>query len=118
MNHDFSIGKSKSFPLSPGRKKPGAARGSHANADSGNIRLNVIHGINHGQSGRSRSTWRIDVKRDIFLRILKLEKKKLGNDNISNIVIDRSAEKHDSLTQKSRVNIIRSFSKLAFFYNG
>src|SRR3989344_3394935 len=115
MNHYFCIGKSKSFSLSPRGKKPGAARGSHADADSGNIRLNVIHGINHGQSGRSRSARRIYVKRDIFLRILKLEKKKLGNDNISNIVIDHSTEKHDSLAQKSRVNVICSFPELTFF---
>src|SRR3989344_2035760 len=118
MNHYFSIGKSKSFPLSSGGQKPGAARGGHTDTDSGNVWFNMIHGINYGNSGTGRPAWRIDVQRDIFLRVLELKKKKLGDDNIGDVVINHPAEKYNAFAQKPRINIICSFPKLTFFYNG
>src|SRR5204862_7022526 len=52
-----------------------------------------------------RAARRVDVDRDVFVRVLGLEVQQLGDDQVRDLIVDRGAEKDDSLVQQARINV-------------
>jgi hypothetical protein len=53
----------------------------------------------------------------IGVRIVGVEKQKLGNDGIGNIAVDTGSEKDNAVFQQAAVNIHRPLFASAFLYN-
>src|SRR6185312_11592037 len=51
------------------------------------------------------SARRVDVHRDVLLRVLTLEVQQLRDDEVCDLVVDRGAEEDDALVEQSRVDV-------------
>src|SRR5207247_1525343 len=48
----------------------------------------------------------VDVQVDVFVRIVRLEKEQLGDDDIGDIVVDRSAQEYDPVHQEPGEDVV------------
>ena len=60
---------------------------------------------------------RMDINADVLLGILGLEKKKLSDRQIRHEVVDRRADKNDSVLQETRINVVGPFAPARRFDN-
>ena len=67
MDHHFRIGQGESFAFRSYAKITAAPEAYHADADSGDIRLDVLYRVIHRQSGSDRTAGGIDIQINIFL---------------------------------------------------
>src|ERR1035441_28558 len=67
----------------------------------------ILHRVVNRQTGRDAAAGRIDVKMDVLLRVGHLQKQKLRDDDVGNVVIHRRAEKNDAVHEQARVNVPR-----------
>src|SRR5205085_6428907 len=58
------------------------------------------------QARGDRAARRVDVDGDVLFRVLGLEKKKLGNDQIRDGVVDGLTEKYDVVFQEAGVDVV------------
>ncbi len=109
VNHDIRVRQSVALSLGAGCKQ----NGSHARRDThtvgGNIAGHKLHRIVNRETGGNRATGGIDVKVDITLGILHLQKQQLRNDAVCYEIIDRSADENDAIFEQSAINVIPSF---------
>ncbi|MPN62340.1 hypothetical protein SDC9_210087 [bioreactor metagenome] len=66
VDHDFSIRQRKAFAFLAGSQQEAAHRSRHTHSDCLNVRLDEVHCIVDGQSGRHATAWRVDVDINIF----------------------------------------------------
>src|ERR1700737_5053270 len=115
VNHDIRVWQSVAFSLSASRQQ----NGSHARRDThtigGNIAGHELHRIVNRETGGNGATRRINVKINITLRILHLQKQELGNNAVCYEIIDRSSDENDAIFEQSAINVIPSFLVAAPF---
>ena len=54
---------------------------------------------------------------DVLLRILGLQEKKLGHDEVRVHVVDLAVHKDDPILEETRVDIVRALSTTRLFYD-
>ena len=74
----------------------------HADADGAHNRLDVLHRVIDGQSGAHRTTRRVNVERDILIRIGALEMQELRDDGICRSVRNLFAKEDDTVSFGAR----------------
>src|SRR4029077_1930866 len=52
-----------------------------------------------------RAARRVDVERDVLLRILRLEVQQLRHDEVRDLIVDRRAEEDDPLVEQAAVDL-------------
>jgi hypothetical protein len=72
VDHDLGIGKGNALALGAGGQKEGTNRGSHTDADGGDITLDVFHGVINRHTCSYRATGAVDVELDVLVRVLCL----------------------------------------------
>ena len=65
------------------------------------------HALCAGEKGETAGA--VDVQIDILLRILRLEEEQLGNHQIGDLIVDRSAEKNDPVLEQPAVDVESAF---------
>ncbi len=93
------VGRANRFLGAPAASKQRSHAGCLANADGGDVWADELHGVVDGHAGRDGATRRIHVERNVFLRIFGFEKQHLGNNQVCDIIINRSAEKNNIVPQ-------------------
>ena len=58
-----------------------------------------------GHAGRNRTTRRIDVHVDVGLVVLELQEQQLGDDGISNHVVDLRPQKNDAVFEQPGISV-------------
>jgi hypothetical protein len=116
MDQYARLGKRVPFAFGPCTEKQSAHARSLPDAYGLDLRLDVLQCVIYRQSRCYLPAGGIDVKVDVFVRFFTFEKKKLGDDQISNNIIYRGTQEHDSFLEKPGVNIIRSFAAAGLFY--
>ena len=53
---------------------------------------------------------RVDVDRDVLVRVLGLQVEELGDDEVRDLVVDRRAEEDDPLVEQTRVDVERALA--------
>src|SRR3989338_3820976 len=74
VNHYFGIRQGKTLSFGSGREQNRRARSRDADANGGNIGLNVLNGVVNRQERRNHSSRRIYIKLDVFFWVLRLQK--------------------------------------------
>ena len=111
VDHYLRVRESEAFALRARGEEDGGARGGETDAVRRDVGLDVIHGIHHGEGRRHGAARRIDIERDLFFRILRLEVQHLRNYQVCNLVVDGTAEEDDAFFKKARVNVVRALAK-------
>src|SRR3989344_5950744 len=94
------------------------AHGSrHAYANGGHVRFHVLDGVIDGESRGHHAARAVDVKLNVLLGVLVVQEQELGDDGVRDRIVDRPAQKDDALLQEARIDVIRPFSVLRFFYD-
>ena len=77
MDHDLRVRQGEALALRAGRQQERAHGRGHADADRGNIALDILHGVINRKSGRYHAARAVDVKRNILVRIFAFKKEQL-----------------------------------------
>ena len=104
------LGSAKREPFSPGGEQKRAHRGRLADAHRRHLGADKLHRVVDRQPRRDDAAWRIDVKRDLLLRIVRLEKEQLRDHQRSREVVDRPDHENDAFAQQPRENIERALA--------
>jgi hypothetical protein len=69
------------------------------------VGLDELHRVVDRQPGVDRAARRVDVDRDVLVRVLRLEVQQLRDDEVGDLVVDRAAEEDDALVEQARVDV-------------
>ena len=58
----------------------------------------MIHGVDDSHSGSDGSAWRIYVQENILFGVFGFQEKKLGDDDIGRVIVNRSGQKDNALS--------------------
>ena len=104
MYHDFGVVESDSLALCAARQKKGSEARREPDADGGHVALDVLHGVVNREACRNRAAGAVDIELNVSVRILRLQKQHLRNDQAGGTIRYLLAEKDDS-SDNSRENI-------------
>ena len=95
----------------------GAARQQHraharrlADAHGAHVRLDELHGVVDRQAGADRAARRVDVQRDVLVRIFRLQEQQLRDHQVRHVIFDRADDEDHALLQQARVDVISTFA--------
>ena len=109
VDHDPRVGQRHPLARLAGHQDERAHRGGHAHADGGHRALDVLHGVVDRQAAGHDAAGRVDVHRDLFLGVLRLQEEKLGADQGRHAVVERSVQEDDPLAQQPREDVEGAF---------
>ena len=117
MDHDLGIRERKALAFFTCREEYCRHRCRHADAGRRDIRLNVVHGVENGESGRHMAAGGVDIEGDILFRVLRGKEEHLGDDEIGDVTVDWAAEENDALFEQARINVVGSLTERGLFDN-
>ena len=103
----------RALALGSGHQQHGRHRRRHARADGGHVGGDVLHRVVDAQPGIDRAARRVDVNRDVFRRVGRLEIEQLRLDDVGHIVVDRHAEEDDAVHHQTRKHVHAGHVQLA-----
>ncbi len=106
VQHDARVGQREPHVLVSRREQQRAHRRGLPDAEGGNGRPHELHGVVDRQPRCHHPAGRVDVHRDLFLRIVGLQEQELGNHQRGHHVLDRTADEDDALLQEAREDVI------------
>jgi hypothetical protein len=80
-------------------------------------RLDVLHGVVHGEAAGHHAARRVDIEMDRLLRVLGFQEQQLRANQCGHGVVDFAVEEDDPLAQKSRIDVEGPFSTARLFDN-
>lgn len=82
---------------------------------SRHVGLDELHRVEDRQTGRDRTARRIDVQRDILVRIFAFQEQQLRDHQVRHLVVDGTDHEDDAFLEQARVNIVRTLAATALF---
>ena len=82
MNHNFAVWEGESFSFCPSTEQDCSHRSSQTDSDGGDVAFYVLHRVVESESTVDFSAGTVDVHRNVFARVLFLEKEDLCDDGI------------------------------------
>ncbi len=95
MNQNPRVGQRETLALGAGQQQKRAHAGRLPDTIRHHVVLDELHGVVDRQPRGDGAAGRIDIERDVLLRVLTLQKKHLGNDEIGYLVVNGRAKKDD-----------------------
>ena len=117
MDKNAGVRQRKSLSRGPGTQQKGSHRRTLADADRRNVVLDELHRVVDRHSGGYRTARAVDVQVDVAFRVLGLEKQELRDDKICDLIVDRCADKNDTVLQKAGVNVECPLASRSLFDN-
>src|SRR6266513_1666656 len=111
------MGKAEAFALFPTCQEKSTHGGCLADTDGRDGSLDVAHCIINSHTRRNYPAGRIYVEMNILVGVFSLQKKKLGNDQVGNLIVNPTAEKNDPIFEKPRINVVGPFAPAGLFDN-
>src|SRR4051795_5758366 len=99
------VGQRQSLARRPGRQEDGGGRGGLAHADGLDVGPDEHHRVVDGHQRRERATGRVDVDRDVAVRVGRLQRDQLGHDVVGRRVVDLHPEEDDPLLEELVVRV-------------
>ena len=109
MDHDLAVGQSKALALCAAGQEEGAHACRHADADGGDVAMDVLHGVVDRHARRHAAAGAVDVQADVLVHVLGFEVDELGNDGVCHAVADLTRKEDDPVLEQSRIDVIRAF---------
>ena len=116
MNHDAGIGQGITFSRRTRSQEEGSHAGSRTEADSGYVRLDMLHGVVNSQPGGDYAARTINIQMNVFVRIFRFQKQKLGDDHIGNIVVNGPADKYYAVLKQTGIDIVGPLAPVGLLY--
>ena len=101
MDHNLGIGQGDALSLRAGREQERAHRSRHADADGGNVRLDVLHRVIYGEAGGNAAAGAVYIELDVLIGILRFKIQKLRDDQARGGVVDFLGKHDDAVVEKS-----------------
>ena len=105
-----ACGRAKRLPVRPGGEQHRGGRGGLADADRRHVGLDVLHRVVDREEPGDLAAGRVDVDRDVLVRVFALEVQQLGDDQVGDRVVDRRAEEDDALLEQPGVDVERALA--------
>src|ERR1022692_3526222 len=115
VNHDARIGQAEALALGALGEQDGRHGGRLADADGDDIGPDEGHGVENRQAGGDGAAGRINVDRNILFRVFRFEEQQLSDDQIGDLVVDRSPQENDVLFQQPGIDVVRAFPTGSLF---
>ena len=106
MDHDLRVGQRDALALRAAGEQERAHARCHADADGGNVALDILHGVIDRHAGGHAAAGRVDIKLDILIGVLRLKIEELGDDEARGGVVDLLAEENDAVVEQAGENVI------------
>ena len=117
VDHDARIRKGIAFAFRAGGQEHRCHAGRKTYTHRGNLRLHVLHRIVYRKPARHRPARAVDVKVDVLVRVLTLEKQHLRNDQIRHAIVDWAPDEDDPVFEKPGVYIVGPLAATGLFHN-
>ncbi len=110
VNHHVGVRQAEAFAFGACGEQHGTHRGANADAIGVHIAGHELHGVIDRQTCGDGATGGVDVDVNVFFRVLHLKEQKLGDDRISDVVIDAGADENDPVLEQTGVDIERALA--------
>ena len=68
--------------------------------------LDELHGVVDRQARAHRAAGRVDVERDVLLRVLGLQEQQLRDHEVRHVVLDRAHDEDHALLEQARIDVV------------
>ena len=116
MDHDLRVGQSQALALGAGGEQKRAHAGSHADADSRHITLNILHRVINGHTVGDGAAGTVDVKLDVLVRVLGLQIQQLGHHQAGRGGVDLFSQEHNAVVQQAGKDVIGTLAAVGLLY--
>ena len=110
VNHDAAAGQGVALALGAGGEQHRAHRRSLADAVRRDGARDELHRVVDREARRDAAARRVDVHRDLLLRVLRLQEEELRDDRVGRVVRHLAAEHDDAVLQEARVDVVGAFA--------
>src|SRR4051794_34358997 len=110
VDHDIGVRQGESLALGSGTQQNGSHARGHAEAISGHVTCQKLHGVVNGEPGTYRAAGRVDINVDVLFAVLHLQEEQLGNNQIRNVIVDRRSDENDSILEQAGINVVAAFA--------
>ena len=117
VNKDAGIGQRKTLLGCATGEQDSGDGGSLSDASGDHVWFHELHGVVNGEPGCDGAARRIDIELDIAFGIFRLQKEHLSGGQISNMIVDRRADKDDVLFQQPRVNVVSALAAAGLLHD-
>src|SRR5215207_5880184 len=105
VDEEPGVGQRHPLPLRAAGQQQRPHRHRDPDAHRRHVGLDELHGVVDRQAGVDRAAGRVDVDRDVLLRVLRLEVQELGDDQVGDHVVDCRPEEDDPLVEQPAVDV-------------
>ena len=117
VDQDLGVRQGKALALGAAGQQERAHRGRHADADGGDIALDVVHRVVDGHTVRDRAAGAVDIEVDVLLRVLALEVQQLRYDDAGRGGVDVLAQHNDPVIEQAGEDVIAALTARSLFDN-
>src|SRR5579883_2581735 len=110
VDQDLRVRQRQPLPLRPAGEEQRTHAHRDPDADRLHVRLDELHRVVDREAGVHRAPGRVDVERDVLVRVLRLQVQKLRDDQVRDLVIDRSAQENNPLVEQPAVDVERTLA--------
>src|SRR5215216_2253269 len=110
VDHDAGVREREAVPLLAGGEQERPHRGRLPDAKRRHRAADELHGVVDRQPRGHDPARRVDVERNLLLRVLGLEEEQLRDDERGRVVLDRPGEEDDALAQEPRIDVERALA--------
>jgi hypothetical protein len=94
------MGEGIAFSLGASRQQDCSHGGALSDAVGLDLTGKTLDGVIDGETGGDGTSGRVDVEVDILSGVFRLQKEKLGDDEVGNAVVDGHPEKDDPVLEE------------------
>src|SRR5829696_3448597 len=110
VDQDLRVGQRHALARRAARQEQRPHRHRDADADGLDVRLDELHRVVDREARVHRPAGRVDVDRDVLVRVLGLQVQQLRDDQVGDLVGDRRPQEHDPLVEQARVDVERTLT--------
>ena len=106
VDHDLGVGQGEALALLAGRQQESAHAGRHADAQGGHVGLDEVHGVENRHARADRPARRVDVQRNILVRVFAFQEQQLRHHEVGRLIIHRPHQEDHALFEQARVDVV------------
>ena len=69
-------------------------------------RFDELHGVVDREPGGHDAARRVDIERNVLVRVLGLEEQHLGDHDVRHVVLDRANDEDQAVLQEARIDVV------------
>ena len=113
VHEDAAVGERRALALGAAGQQQRAHRHRDADAHRRDVGLDEVHRVEDRKARVDRAAGRVDVDRDVLVRIHRLQVQQLRDDDVGDLIVDRGAQEDDALVEQARVDVVLALAASA-----